>query len=182
MDLKNFDNQLKKTIENFKSQMASLRTNRASPSLIEDILVEYYNTKMPLKSLALINVSPPNVLMVQPYDLMSIDAIVKAIQASPLGVQPAKEGNLIRIVLPPLTEERRRELTKIVSQKQEETRINIKKAREELMKEVEEAFDQKEISEDQKFHLKEEAQKLVTETNKIIDELAAKKEEEIMSL
>jgi len=180
--IKDFSSQLKKLADDFKNQLMGVRTNRATSGLVEDILVDYYGVKTAIKALANVSIIQPNGISIQPYDPTSLDSIVKAIQASPLGVQPIKDNNLARITLPPLTEERRKELTKLVSQKQEEFKVIVKKEREVAIEAINKAFDAKEIPEDDKFRRKEEIQKRVDETNKLIEQLTEEKTKEIMSL
>lgn len=178
----NFSQQLKKVLDDYKNQLSSMRTNRANAGLVEDIQIEYYGTKAALKTLALVTVNQPNIILIQPFDPSSIDSVIKAVQLSPLGVNPAREGNLIRITLPSLTEERRIELTKFVSQREEEFRVIIKKEREGAMEKLEEAFKNKEMSEDDKFKKKETMQKAVEGANKSIEEWSENKKNEILSL
>ncbi|MBI1974743.1 MAG: ribosome recycling factor [Parcubacteria group bacterium] len=160
--------------------VAAFRTSRPSPALIEDVLVEYYGSKLPLKQVAAISVTPPNVLIVQPWDKNAIQPIEKAIAQSNLGTSPAVDGDVVRITLPPLTEERRRNLVKVLSGEAEKTKIAFRVARDEVRKKIQEAFNKKEIGEDQKFKLNELLQKEVDQFNETLEDLVSKKEKEIM--
>ena len=171
---------LNKVIEHFKNEITVLRTGRATPALVEDLAVDYYGTKTPLKALASISTPDPKQILIQPWDKGALQPIEKAIQSSQLGLNPIVDGVYVRLNLPQLTEERRKDLTKILGQKAEEAKISVRKAREEALKEVEEQEKKKEISEDEKFRKKSEAQKTVDETNKKIEEIVSAKEKEIM--
>lgn len=167
-------------LERFMQSVAAFRTSRPSPALIEDVLVEYYGSKLPLKQVAAISVTPPNVLIVQPWDKNAIQPIEKAIAQSNLGTSPAVDGDVVRITLPPLTEERRRNLVKVLSGEAEKTKIAFRVARDEVRKKIQEAFNKKEIGEDQKFKLNELLQKEVDQFNETLEDLVSKKEKEIM--
>ncbi|KKS37455.1 MAG: Ribosome-recycling factor [Parcubacteria group bacterium GW2011_GWA2_42_14] len=172
---------LNKIIEHFKSEIAVLRTGRATPALVENLPVDYYGTKTPLKALASISTPDPRQILIQPWDKGALQPIEKAIQVSQLGLNPAVDGVYIRLNLPQLTEERRKDLIKLLGQKAEETKISVRKTREEALREVDEQEKKKEISEDEKFRKKSEAQKTVDEINKKIEEIVNGKEKEIMN-
>jgi len=174
--------ELEKIVADFKSYLLTLRTNRPHPALVEEIMVECYETKMPLKSLASISINLPRTIVIQPFDPNILDQISKAIEASPLGLMPQKDKNIIRLNLPPLTEEKRQDLTKIVRQKQEQAKIFIRQKRDEILEEINKAFESKEISEDEKFKNKEELQKQINDFNKKLEELAEEKIKEIMTI
>lgn len=174
--------ELEKIVSNFKDYLLTLRTNRPHPALVEEIMVACYETKMPLKSLASISINLPRTLLIQPFDPNILDNIAKAIESSPLGLNPSKEKNVIRLNLPPLTEEKRQELTKIVRQKEEQSKILIRQKRDEILEEINKAFERKEISEDEKFKMKENLQKEISDFNKKIEELAEEKIKEIMTV
>ena len=124
------DEKMKKSVESLKKTFASVRTGRASPSLLDHIIVEYYGTNVPLKQLANVAVPESRQLLIQPYDKNSVKDIEKAIQKSDLGLNPNTAGTVIRLVMPPMTEENRKNLVKIVSQKAELARISIRTIRE----------------------------------------------------
>src|SRR3989344_8893245 len=167
---------LNKVIEYFKGEIVVLRTGRATPALVEDLQVDYYGTKTPLKALASISTPDPRQILIQPWDKGALQPIEKAIQSSQLGLNPVVDGVYIRLNLPQLTEERRKDLIKILGQKAEETKISVRKAREEVLRVVDDAEKKKEISEDEKFRKKQETQKTVDEINKKIEEIVSAKE------
>jgi len=171
---------LEKIIERLKQEVAGLRTGRASPALIENLEVEYYGSKTPLKAVAAISSPDPKSLVIQPWDKNAVTAIEKAILGSSLGLNPIIDRDVIRVSIPPLTEERRKELIKLLGKYIEEARIQVRREREEILKEIDRKEKSKEISEDEKFRQKNEAQKIVDEINKKIEEIGATKENEIM--
>ncbi len=173
---------LVKTVERLRSEIASLRTGRASSALVENIEVDYYGTKTPLKALAAISVPGPKELLIQPWYKASLQPIEKAIRESELGLSPAVDKDLIRLTVPPLTEERRKELLKVLGRHVEDARIHVRREREETLKETDRKEKAKEISEDEKFRQKNEIQKAVDEANKKIEEVSATKEKEIVSV
>lgn len=171
---------LDKIIEYLKSEISSLRTGRATPALVENLEVDYYGSKTPLKALASISSPEPRQLVIQPWDKNAMQPIEKAIQVSSLGLNPVTERDTIRLSIPPLTEERRKEMSKILGKHLEEARIQIRREREDILKELAHQEKNKQISEDEKFRRKHEIQKLVDETNKKIEELGEAKTKEIM--
>jgi ribosome recycling factor len=171
---------LEKIIERLKQEVAGLRTGRASPALIENLEVEYYGSKTPLKAVAAISSPDPKSLVIQPWDKNAVTAIEKAILGSSLGLNPIIDRDVIRVSIPPLTEERRKELIKLLGKYLEEARIQVRREREEILKEIDRKEKSKEISEDEKFRQKNEVQKTVDEINKKIEEIGATKENEIM--
>lgn len=175
-----FKEKLEKIVVGLKSEIATLRTGRASAALVEDIEVDCYGAKSPLKALAAISSPEPRTLVIQPWDKNAVQPIEKAIRGSSLGLNPAVDKDLIRLVIPPLTEERRRDLLKVLGRYVEDFRIQVRKEREEALKEIDRREKAKEISEDEKFRQKNEIQKTVDETNKKIEEAAAAKEKEIL--
>lgn len=173
---------LEKTIDYLKQELAGLQTGRATPSLLENLEVECYNQKMPLKQLAAIQMPEPRLIIVRPWDKSIIPDIEKAISRSKLGLSPVTEEDFIRLNVPPLSEERRKEIVKILQEKVEECRISIRRHREDVWKEIQTMEQNKEISEDDKFKAKDDLQKLVDEYNKKIEEISNKKKEEIMKV
>jgi ribosome recycling factor len=174
--------QLDKTIDYLRSELAGLQVGRATPSLLEDLEVEAYDQKMPLKNLAAIQTPEPRTIVVRPWDKSIIRNIEWAIRKSRLGLSPIIEEDFIRLKIPPLNEERRKELAKIVQEKLEECRISIRRQREEVWREIQDMEQRKEISEDDKFRAKDELQKVIDEYNSKAEEMKKKKEEEIMSV
>jgi ribosome recycling factor len=177
--IQQFKNEVSKSLEFFKNELSGIRSNRPHPGLLENVKVEYYGSTMPLKQMANVQVSPPNCLVVQAWDKGALPALEKAIQAANLGVSTANEGAHIRVVLPSLSKERRDEISALVKRKAEESRINLRHLRDDVMKGVQAMFDDKKIGEDDKFRKKEDIQKLIEDFNKQIDEQVKKKEEEL---
>ncbi|MEK7083180.1 MAG: ribosome recycling factor, partial [Patescibacteria group bacterium] len=151
------------TIEHLKSEIASLRTGRATPALVEDLEVDYYGSKTPLKALAAISNPEPRTLVIQPWDKGAMQLIEKAIQASPLGINPIADRDVIRLSIPPLTQERRKELVKLLGRYIEDARISVRKEREDALRVIDNQFKAKEISEDARFRQRSEIQKIVDE-------------------
>ncbi|MBI3627898.1 MAG: ribosome recycling factor [Candidatus Sungbacteria bacterium] len=173
---------LEESLIHFRGEILSLRTGRATPALVENLEVEYYGAKQPLRAIAAISVPEPRQIMIAPWDKGAMEPIQKAIQQSNLGMNPIADSNGIRLTLPALTEERRRELIKLLNQKIEEAKISVRRVREESMKELDRAEKDKTISKDDHFRGKSEIQKLIDEMNKKIEDTGAHKEREIMTV
>jgi ribosome recycling factor len=171
-----------KAIEHLKGELATLRTGRASSSLVEQIQVDYYGVKTPLIQIAQIAVPEPRMITIQPYDKNALKEIEKAIQTSNLGINPVNDGNLIRLVVPSMTEERRKELVKVVSQMTEKARVSVRNIREEIVKEIQRQEKDGKISEDEKITAKDDLQKVVDKFNEEIKKLAETKEKEVMTI
>jgi ribosome recycling factor len=173
---------LDKTLEYLKSELANLQVGRASPSLVEDLEVECYGSKMPLKQLAAIHTPEPRQIVIQPWDKNTLKEIEQAISRSKLSLVPIVDNEMIRLNIPPLNEERRQELVKILREKLEECRISIRRQREEVWKEIQVLEREGKITEDDKFKAKDELQEVIDEYNEKIEEIGKKKEEEIMKI
>ncbi len=171
-----------KVIVHLQSVLSELRTGRASPALVENMPVESYGSEMPLKSLASISIPEARQILIKPWDKNGLLAIQKAIQTSNIGLNPVVDQDSIRLTIPALTEERRKDLVKTMKQRLEEARIAIRKAREDEMKSIEQKEKGGEISESEKFRRKEVAQKIVDDFNKKIDTMGQEKEKEIMTV
>ena len=171
-----------KSIESTRHEFNSVRTGRASAALLDRIQIDYYGTQTPLKQLATINVPEPRMLTVQPFDPSSIRAIEKAIQESDLGLQPANDGKLIRLPIPQLTEERRKELVKVVRRYAEDGKVAIRNVRRDVMRHLEELVRNGEVGDDEERRAENQVQKLTDEHTKTIDELLKHKEAEIMEV
>jgi ribosome recycling factor len=181
MELDTFKKDLDKCIESLKEDLSQIRTGRATPELIEDVLVKAYDTEAPLKNYANINVSDTRSLIVIPWDKGIMDNISKAISSADMGFSPVSEGDHVRVMLPELTEERRTEYVKVMKERVEDARIAVRQVRQDYMQDIDEA--QKEgFSEDQADRLREEGEKLVKESNAHIEEIREKKEEELMTI
>ena len=177
----NLKARLEKIAGSAKAEVATLRTGRITSVLVEDIEVYYYGTKTPLKTLASFSSPEPRQIVIQPFDKNALPAIQKAILASPLGLNPIAEREVLRIIVPPLTEERKQELMKVLRKKLEEANIQLRQARDEAMKEISAKEKAKEISEDERFRTKNEIEKASDEGRRKLEELFAGKEREIIS-
>jgi len=168
-------------IEGFRSEILGVRSNRPQPALVENIKVEcpVYGSILPLKQLATIQVSLPNSLIVQVWDKVNVSACEKAIQAANLGVSTIVEGSQIRVILPPLSQERRDQIFQLIKKKSEDTKIRLRLLREDVLKEIKELFEQKKISEDDKYRSKEQIDKLMDDFNHKIEEIVESKRKEI---
>ena len=173
---------LEKAIEHFHGETGKIRTGRAHPSLVEDLLVDYYGVKTPLRQIASINTPEPRTITIQPWDRGALAAVEGAIRSSDLNLNPMNDGILVRISIPMLTEERRREMVKMLNQKAEDARIAVRSVREEILKEIKDAEKAGDISEDDEFKAKEKVQEIVEQYNKKIEELRAKTEVEVMTV
>jgi ribosome recycling factor len=171
-----------KTIDFFKEELGKFRTGRASTSLVEGLTVDYYGSKSPLKQVASITIPEPRTIMISPWDKDSLVSIEKAVRESDLGLNPINDGIAVRINIPDLTEERRKELVKALNSKAEEARVSVRKIREEAWDRIQDAEKEGKIGEDDKFSGKDKLQKVVDEYNDKIEEIRKKKEEEIMKI
>ena len=180
--IKQTKSQLDKTIEYLKNELAGIQVGRASPSLIEDLEIECYDQKLPLKQVAAIQAPEPRSIIIRPWDSGILKDIEKAISQSNLGLSPVIDEDIIRLKTPLLSEERRKELVKVVQEKVEECRISIRRQREEAWREIQMMEQHKDISEDDKFRAKDELQKVIDEYNGNVDKMKRRKEEEIMKV
>src|SRR4030042_6937572 len=161
-------------------ELAKIRTGRASVSLFEDLIVECFGQKFPLKQLAAISSPEPKQIVIQPWDKSYVESIEKAISGSSLGVSGIVDKDVIRVNLPPLSDEYRKTLSRVLSEKQEETKKTIRHWRGEAWEEIQEKTKEGEIREDDKFRAKDELQKLIDDYNKKIDEMGERKKKEIL--
>jgi ribosome recycling factor len=171
-----------KSVESIRHEFGSVRTGRASPALLDRIAVEYYGTSTPLKQLATINAPEPRLLTIQPYDKNSIKAIERAILESDVGLTPNNDGNLIRLAVPELTEERRKQLVKVVRNIAEEGRVAVRNIRRDVMHDLRELKEAGEAGSDDEHRAEQELQKLTDGRVKELDELLKHKEEEILEV
>ncbi len=169
-------------IEHLYVECNKLRTGRANASLVENLKVDYYGTPTELKQAANITIPEARQILIQPWDKSLLDMIEQAINKADLGVSPANDGVVIRISLPPMTEQNRKDLVKILNQKIEEARIRIRGVRESIWKEILAQEKKENASEDEKFIAKENLQKVVGVYNSKIDEIKKKTEEDIMTI
>ncbi|PIR03655.1 MAG: ribosome recycling factor [Candidatus Magasanikbacteria bacterium CG11_big_fil_rev_8_21_14_0_20_39_34] len=179
LTIHSYKEEFDKSITFLRQDISTLRTGRATPALVEDIPVVAYGTKQPLKAVASISVADAKTINVEPWDKSLINDIDKSIREGNLGFNPVNDGKLIRIPLPELNSERRAELIKVLHNKLESARISIRKIREEVKKQVDAAFKNKEVAEDEKFQMEDDLEKLVKEYNMQIKEIGEKKEVEI---
>jgi ribosome recycling factor len=171
-----------RSIEHYISDIGQLRTGRASASLLDNLSVDYYGVKTPLKQVASVTVPEPRTIVISPWDKGSLAGIEKAIRESQLNLNPNNDGQIIRINIPALTEERRKDLVKILNQKTEEAKISIRKHREDVWDEIQKAEKDGLMGEDDKFIGKEKLQEVVDDYNKKIEGIRNKKEEDIMTV
>jgi len=172
--------EMEKVVSFLERELVKIRTGRASASLVEDIIVECFGQKFPLKQLAAISSSGPRQIIVQPWDKSYIEPIEKAISQSILGTAPVVDKDLIRISLPSLSDEYRKNLLRILSEKQEEAKKTIRHWRGEAWEEVQERAKQGEIREDDKFRAKDNLQELIDKYNKKIEEIGERKKKEVL--
>jgi ribosome recycling factor len=180
--VKEAEARMKGAIQTLEDDLGGVRTGRASPALVERLHVEYYGSPTPLLQLATISVPEPRVLMIKPFDPQSLKDITRAIQASELGLTPNSDGKVIRLNIPTLTEERRRDLVKFVHGRLEEGRIAIRNVRRDLIKDLKEFEHEKLISEDDLDAGEEELQKVTDKMIQQVDSIGEKKEKEIMEV
>lgn len=182
IEVKAYDVKMLKTIDVVKSNFASVRAGRANAGVLDRIQVEYYGTPTPLNQVAAISAPDPRTLVVQPWDATLLKAIEKAIQTSDLGINPQNDGRLIRLAFPQLTEERRKDLTKQVKKYAEDGKVAVRNIRRDAMDEIKALKKKSEITEDDQKNLEKELQELTDKRCKDIDELCAKKEQELMAV
>jgi len=173
---------MEKVVEDLRRELAGVRSGRASLSLLDHITVEYYGTPTPLNQVATLAVPEPSLITAQPWDVSLLAAIEKAVRASDLGLNPSNDGKLIRIPIPPLTEERRKQLARHVGKVLEDHRTAIRNIRRDENEMIKKMLKDKQVSEDDERKGLEEIQKLTDHYAKKIEELAKKKEEEILTV
>ncbi len=171
-----------KSVDATGHELNTIRTGRASAALLDRIHVDYYGQRTPLRQLATINVPEPRLLTVQPFDPSSLKTIERAIQESDLGLTPSNDGKIIRLPIPQLTEERRKELVRVVRHLAEEGRVAVRNVRRDVMHDLKELVREGEVGDDEERRAEERAQKLTDEHVKRIDDLLRRKEEEIMEV
>jgi ribosome recycling factor len=171
-----------KSVEATAHELSTIRTGRASAALLDRINVDYYGQPTPLRQLATLNVPEPRLLTVQPFDPSSVKAIERAIQESDLGLTPANDGKIIRLPIPQLTEERRKELVKVVRHLAEEGRVAVRNVRRDVMHDLKELVKSGEVGDDEEHRAEDSAQKTTDDHTKRIDDLLKHKEEEIMEV
>ena len=173
---------MEKTIDDLTRTLTTIRTGRASVHLLDHVMVNYYGTQTPINQLATLHVPEPSLITIQPWDATQIGEIEKAVLASDLGVNPSNDGRLIRLPIPPLTQERREELARQVSRVAEEHRTALRNVRRDSNDALKKALKEKEISEDEEFRALGEVQSVTDEFVGRVDELASQKEKEILEV
>lgn len=180
--LRDAQQRMQKAVEATRRELQGLRTGRAHPGLVEHIRVEYYGTTVPLNQLATISAPEPRLLVIQPWDKSALRNIERALMQSELGLVPTSDGNVLRVPIPPLTEERRQDLVRVARRLAEEGRVAIRNIRREAKEMIEELEDGGEISEDEARRAQEELQKLTDRFVGEVDALLQRKEAEILEV
>jgi ribosome recycling factor len=178
--LKDLEKKMKTSIDHFRKELGMLRTGRANIAIFEEIKVNYYGVPTPVNQVATLKVPEPTLIVVQPYDPSLLEVLDKAIRGSEFGFNPLNDGKVLRVPVPPLDEERRREIAKRIGRMLEDEKTALRNMRRETKEFIEELEKEKEITEDDKFLGIEHLQKLVDETTAKVEELAAAKEKEIL--
>jgi len=173
---------MQKSIDAIRREFASIRTGKASTSLVEGIKVDYYGNITPLSQVASISIPDPRLLVIQPWEKKLIPEIAKAIQKSDLGLNPLTDANVVRLPIPPLTEERRKDLVKLVKKVSEEGKVAVRNIRREANDRFKKAEKEKDISEDDSRKAQEKIQEITDDYIQTVDELVKKKEDEIMEI
>jgi len=169
-------------VEFLQGELSTIRTGRATPALVEDIMVEAYGVETPIKGLATINVPDAKTLVVDPWDKSVLKDIEAALQKADLGINPVVDSNILRLVMPEMTEENRKEMVKKMKEKLEEAKVKIRSAREEARSRITQMEKDKEISEDEKYKYQEDLDKATKDHSEKIDQIGKSKEEEIMTI
>lgn len=180
--IKDKEQEFQAAVDYLKQELSTLRTGRASAALVEHLQVEYYGAMTELLAIAQIAVPEPRQITIQPYDKNALKDIEKAVQQSNIGINPVNDGNVVRLNIPAMTEERRKELAKTVSQMAEKTRVSIRNLREDLWKDIQRREKDGELSEDAKIAGKEDLQKVVDKYNAEIKKIADAKEQEVLTI
>lgn len=180
--LRSADEKMRKAAAVTHDDLGRLRTGRASPAMVEKVMVDYYGTSTPLNQLATINVPEPRLLVIQPYDKSTIGAIEKAIMSSDLGITPSNDGQIIRLPVPALTEESRKELVKVAHHRAEEGRVSVRNVRRHAKEELEKMQKAGDISEDDLKRSEKDLQKETDRHVEEIDALLARKEQELQEV
>jgi ribosome recycling factor len=180
--LQKFNDDSLKTIDFFKKDISSLRTGRANPAILDNVQVDAYGTKSPINALANISISEARSILISPWDKSVSKDIEKAIVSADLGLSVVNEGDKIRISIPQLTEENRRDLVKKLNAKMEESRISLRKIRDEVKNDIEKAFTEKEIGEDDKFRFIKDLDEEMSQANNNLKNIRDDKEKDIMTI
>jgi ribosome recycling factor len=180
--LRDAEQKMAKSVEHFGTELTTIRTGRANPALIDRVMVPYYGTPTPLNQLAQISAPEPRLLVVQVYDKSQMAAVEKALRTGEAGLNPSSDGQVIRVPIPPLTEERRREYVKLVRQKAEEARIAIRNTRRDEIHRIEQLQKNGDVTEDDSKRGQTRLQKITEAQIERVDALAGRKESEVMEI
>ena len=172
---------MERSLDVLKSNLVKVQTGRANPAMIEDVLVDYYGTSTPLKQLATIAAPDPNLLVIQPYDKTQMDAVVKAILGADLGLNPESDGHVIRVRVPKLSEERRKELTKVIKTRGEEAKVALRNVRREANDKLDQMKKDSEISEDEHRRHREKNDDVIRDYSEKVDKLIEEKGQQIQT-
>ncbi|HSD61624.1 MAG TPA: ribosome recycling factor [Burkholderiales bacterium] len=179
---KTAEHKMQKTLEALKVEFSHVRTGRAHTGLLDDIRVDYYGTEMPISQVANVGLADARTITIQPWEKKMVAVVEKAIRDSDLGVNPATAGDVIRLPMPPLTEERRRELTKVVKHEAENARVAVRNIRRDAIHHLKELLKDKKVSEDDEHRAEDEVQKLTDRSIADIDKVLGQKEAELMAV
>ena len=179
---KDAERRMQKSVESLKTELAKIRTGRPHPSLLDHVTVDYYGSEVPISQVANINVEDARTLSVTPWEKPMVGVVEKAIMTSDLGLNPATNGNVIRVPMPPLTEERRRDLTRVVKQEGEQGKVAIRNIRRDANSDFKSLLKEKEISEDEARGAEDDVQKLTDKYVAEVDALLQEKEQDLLSM
>ena len=182
MEMLEYEDNIQKNIEYFKSELATIRAGRANPHILDKIVVDYYGTMTPINQMANISVPEARMLLVSVWDISQVKPIAKAIEAANLGVSPSDDGKVIRLVFPPLTEERRRELAKEVGKLTENAKVSCRNSRREVLEDFRRIKKDGDLTEDELDRLEKEVQKTLDDAVANIDKISESKTKEIMEI
>ena len=180
--IKSAEDKLNKTLDALKKDYGTLRAGRAAPSLLDKVMVDYYGTATPVNQIANVTVPEPRMIMIKPYDRSSLKDIERAIQKSDLGLTPNNDGTTIRLAIPQPTQERRKELVKVVNKKAEEAKVAMRNIRRDANESIKKLEKGKQITEDDRKDAQEEMQKLLDKYIKLVDSAKSAKEKEVMEV
>lgn len=179
---KKANEKMNQAVEIFKKDLATFRTGRASLGILDNIKVEYYGSMVPLNQVATLGIPEPRMITIQPWEQRMLSEIERAILKSDLGLNPVNDGKMIKIIIPPLTEERRKQLVKVVRKRAEEARVAVRNIRRDIIEEIKKAEKEKKLSEDDSKRLQEEIQKITNSFIEKVDQALEQKEKEIMEV
>lgn len=171
-----------KVVEQLREELSRLRTGRANPAILDGVMVESYGAMMPLKGVASINTADAKTITVEPWDKSLLKEVEKAIIVADIGLNPVNDGKILRLVLPPMTEEFRRGLVKVIGQKLEQERISLRQLRDQIREAITEEEKNNELSEDQRFQMQDRLDKIVKDLNETLKQMAEEKEKEVMTI